>query len=47
MKKLIMASVLALGVAAMVVPAVQACEGSCKKPKTAEPAPAPAPKPAE
>jgi hypothetical protein len=44
MKKMFIFGALALGLAALAAPKVMACDGSCKKPKTSEPAPAPAPK---
>ena len=43
MKKVFVFSVLALGLAALVAPRVMACEGTCEKPKTTDPAPVPAP----
>jgi len=47
MKKLIVGGVMMLGLMSMAgaFKGAQACEGSCKKPKTTDPAPAPAPAP--
>jgi len=49
MKKMILMGAFVLGAVAFCgqMTNAQACDGSCKKPKTSEPAPAPAPKPAE
>lgn len=47
MKKLLVIGVLALGLVALIAPRAMACDGTCDKPETINPAPAPAPAPDE